>query len=47
MTYRHREWKEKAGQGYYAQIDCNGLRPGVYILYLNVNGKVYSKKITL
>ena len=47
MTYRHKEWTQKAGQGYSAQIDCNGLRKGTYILYINVNGKVYSEKITL
>lgn len=45
MTYRHKEWTQKAGQGNYAQIDCNGLRNGTYILYINVNGKVYSEKI--
>ena len=42
-----RQWTQEAGQGYSAQIDCNGLRPGVYILYINVNGKVYSEKVTL
>ena len=47
LTYRHREWTQKAGQGYSVQIDCNGLRPGIYILYINVNGKVYSEKVTL
>ena len=47
MTYRHREWTQKAGQGYSTQIDCNGLRHGTYILYINVNGKIYSEKVTL
>lgn len=47
MTYRHREWTQKAGQGYSTQIDCSGLRHGTYILYLNVNGKIYSEKVTL
>lgn len=47
MTYVHKEWTQKAGQGYTAQINCNGLRSGVYILYINVNGKVYSEKVTL
>ena len=47
MLYQHREWTQKAGMGYYTQIDCGGLRPGIYILYLNVNGKVYSQKISL
>lgn len=47
MTYRHREWTQNAGQGYSMQIDCSGLRHGTYILYLNVNGKIYSEKVTL
>ena len=42
-----RQWTQDAGLGYSVQIDCNGLRPGMYILYINVNGKVYSEKITL
>lgn len=47
MIYKHKEWTQSAGQGYAVQIDCNGLRPGIYILYINVNGKPYSEKITL
>ena len=47
MTYRHREWIQEAGQGYSTHIDCNGLRSGTYILYINVNGKVYSEKVVL
>lgn len=47
MTYRHKEWTQKAGQGYSTQIDCSGLRSGTYILYINVNGKVYSEKVTI
>ncbi|MBR5655834.1 MAG: hypothetical protein IKW98_04010 [Prevotella sp.] len=42
-----RQWTQSTGLGFYEQIDCNGLRPGVYILYINVNGKVYSEKVTL
>lgn len=41
------QWTQSAGQGYSVQIDCNDLRPGIYILYINVNGKVYSEKVTL
>lgn len=47
MPFRHNEWTQNAGAGYSAQIDCSGLRPGIYILYINVNGKVYSEKVTL
>ena len=28
-------------------LNCNGLKQGVYILYLNVNGRVFSEKIDL
>ena len=47
MLCMSRQWTQEAGQGYSAHIDCNGLRSGMYILYINVNGKVYSEKITL
>ncbi len=47
MTYRHKAWSQKAGQGYTAEIDCSGLRPGQYIFYINVNGKIYSEKVCL
>ena len=47
MVYMSRQWTQEAGQGYSTQIDCNGLRSGIYILYINVNGKVYSEKVTL
>ena len=47
VTYRHCSWTQKAGQGYCAQIDCGGLRRGTYILYINVNGKVYSEKVNI
>ena len=35
-----------AGIEYEMDIDCTGLRRGVYILYLNVNGQVYSETIS-
>lgn len=47
MLCRSSQWTQEAGQGYYVQIDCNGLRHGTYILYINVNGKIYSEKVTL
>ena len=47
MTYRYREWTQGGGQGCSAQIDCVGLPHGTYILYINVNGIVYSEKIAL
>ena len=47
FLFLSRQWTQEAGQGYTARLDCTGLRPGVYILYINVNGKVYSEKVTL
>ena len=41
------QWTQSAGQGYSVQIDCNGLHPGIYILYINVNGKVYNEKVKI
>lgn len=47
MLCMSRQWTQTAGQGYSAQIDCSSLRSGMYILYINVNGKAYSEKVTL
>lgn len=47
MLCMNKQWTQKAGQGYSVQIDCNGLRSGIYLLYINVNGKVYSEKVTI
>ena len=47
MLCSSRQWTQPAGQGYMSQIDCTGLQPGVYVLYMNVNGKVYSEKIRI
>lgn len=47
MVYVSRQWTQAAGQGYTAQIECYGVPAGMYILYINVNGKVYSEKVTL
>ena len=47
MVCESRQWTQEAGQGYSLQINCSSLRSGVYILYINVNGKIYSEKVTL
>ena len=47
MTYRISRWMQAAGQGLSARIDCSGLRPGSYILYMNVNGKTYSQTVSI
>lgn len=41
------QWTQNSGQGYSVQINCSGLHPGIYILYLNVNGKVYNEKVKI
>ena len=47
MTYRYESFRKPAGDGYVKTIDCSGLRSGTYILYLNVNGTVYSEKVKI
>ena len=42
-----KHWTQNAGYGYSVQIDCSSLHPGIYILYINVNGKIYSEKVKL
>lgn len=38
---------DEAGEDYTLVLDCNGLRRGDYILYINVNGKAYSSKVSV
>ncbi|MBR6285911.1 MAG: hypothetical protein IKR18_02820 [Bacteroidaceae bacterium] len=47
MVYRNRRFTQKAGEGYSADFDVSGLRRDVYVLYINVNGKIYNEKIKL
>ena len=47
MLYRRESFSMPAGEGYSKTIDCLGLLPGTYILYLNVNGNVYTEKVKL
>ena len=47
MMYRRESFTMQAGQEYIKNIDCSGMPPDAYILYLNVNGIVYSEKIKL
>lgn len=47
MLYRRESFSMPAGEGYSQTVDCTGLLPGTYILYLNVNGKVYTEKVKL
>lgn len=47
MTYRRTTTSNPAGEHYEMTLNCSGLEPDVYILYINVNGKVYNEKIIL
>ena len=47
MLCKSRQWTQPAGKDYSINNDCYDLRSGVYVLYINVNGKVYSEKVTL
>lgn len=44
VFYSTKSTKEK-GTGYQETFDLAGLREGVYILYINVNGKIYNEKV--
>ena len=45
MLFMSNHFSQGAGEGYHADFDIGSLRPGVYVLYINVNGKVYQEKI--
>lgn len=45
VIYDSKRYSHDAFNDYHASFDIGGLRPGVYVLYINVNGKVYSEKI--
>ena len=45
VAHRNMTTVHDAGEGYDMQIDLNGLRRGRYIIYMNVNGKVFNHKV--
>lgn len=45
MVYRSESQTNEAGQGYILDLDCSSLRRGHYVVYINVNGKIYNSKI--
>ena len=47
MVYKSHTAVNPAGSDYSLTLDCTGLRPGEYVLYLNVNGVVSSGKVRL
>ena len=46
-VYRKEQQTNGAGDNYILTLDCSGLRKGEYILYLNVNGRAYSHKVSI
>ncbi|MBQ6965150.1 MAG: hypothetical protein IJP82_05605 [Bacteroidaceae bacterium] len=44
MVYAQQSTHQPSGESYQMSFDCGGLRRGEYILYINVNGKVYNEK---
>ena len=46
-VYRKVSRTDNPGEDYSLVLDCNGLRWGDYILYINVNGNVYSWKVSV
>lgn len=47
MLFRCVHRTDEAGNNYSMTIDCNGLKHGEYILYINVNGEIYTHKIAV
>lgn len=47
MVLRQQSQHSGSGSCYRMELDCSGLRPGEYVLSLNVNGKVTSHTVSL
>jgi len=47
LVYRSASAHGQAGTNGTLQLDANGLKPGIYVIYLNVNGQVFSEKIQI
>lgn len=47
LVYRSASAHGQAGTNGTLQLDANGLKPGIYVIYLNVNGQVISEKMNL
>lgn len=47
LVYKRNSATGLAGESGQIQINCNGIRSGVYVLYINVNGRVFSEIIEL
>ena len=47
MLFLQQSQTSEAGTGHQLTLDCHALHQGEYILYLNVNGQVMSRKVSL
>lgn len=47
IVYERNSKTTKAGKEVSVTFNCSNLKPGKYVLYMNVNGKVYNEKVTL
>lgn len=47
VVYKHAIWEENPGVDLEFVLNCDGLRQGQYIYYMNVNGKIYSEKLRI
>ena len=45
MVYFTKRFTQDAGTGYHSSFDIGGLPSGVYVLYINVNGKIHHENI--
>lgn len=47
IVYKRHNLSDMQGNGYAVSIDCSNLPHNEYILYINVNNKIYNSKISL
>lgn len=47
MVYRRATTTDSSGATGILRLDGNGLKSGIYVLYLNVNGQIYNEKVEL
>ena len=47
IVYSNVKQNGKSGENFSMNFNCQGLHRGQYIIYINVNGKVYNEKISL
>lgn len=47
MLYETKHYTLKGGDTGHIYVNTSGLLPGKYVIYINVNGKVYSKTLNL